>query len=77
MKKYYVLQIGDEYPTDNTFACGFDYDELVEKANEYAENEDYDGQEIRIVDVDYETNAEEGTEQGFVNEEIIIREGTR
>ena len=75
MKKYYVVQIGTEYPVDDQFACGFDREEVLASAQEFAANDAYVGQEIRIADVDFETNADEGTEQGFVNSVEIVREG--
>lgn len=77
MKKYYVLQIGSEYPADDAFAAGFDRDAVLRAAQEFAQNEAYDGHEIRIADVDYATDNDAGTEQGYVNSVEIIRSGSR
>lgn len=71
--KYYVVQIGTEYPVDDQFTCGFNYEAVLAAAQEFAANEAYDGQEIRIVDVDFQTT--DKTEQGYVNSVEVIREG--
>lgn len=74
MKKYYVVQIGAEYPVDDTFWSGHSYEEAEAAAEEFANDPEYDGQEIRICDIDEFTD-DEGHEQGYCNAGYIYREG--
>lgn len=65
---WYAVQVGDNYDLDTGSE---NYNDALKIANEYANNSDYDGQEIRIVTCDIYEN---GTLSECTNEEII-REG--
>ena len=66
MKKFYAVQVGDNYDCDNGSTVKR---EAVKMANAAKRNHDNDGMEIRIVVC--------STESDFVTEEIIIRDGFR
>lgn len=67
---WYAVQIGDNYELDTGSE---NYNEALRIANEYANNSDYEGQEVRIVTCDIYEN---GTLSECTDEEII-REGER
>lgn len=65
---WYAVQIGTEEDLDRGSE---NYDEALRIANEFANNGDYEGQEIRIITCDI---YEDGMLSECTNEEII-REG--
>lgn len=67
MKKlWYAVQHGDNYDWDNG---SYSYQEAVDMAADLAEDDVFDGEEIRIVTINEETN--------YCEEEEIFRAGTR
>jgi|GEM_PF-2421617 len=74
MKKYYVVQIGAEYPWDDMFWSGHNYKKAEAAAKEFANDPEYDGQEIRISVLDEFTD-DKGHEKGYCRAQYIYREG--
>lgn len=66
MNKWYAVQFGDDY--DAGYGS-FDYDEAVQKAQYFIEDEKYEGLEVRIAI--YNADTEECID------EIILRDGFR